>query len=219
MALPLGERALHAGTSRAGVVIAGTQVFGPGDPSPQAVRSPAVPRGVLAAQQPVPAGTSIVRKRLVLPGGSAPLGAVRFTCPAPQRVADLLPVTGPVALRASYARGTVVGASTSATVLLRAPARAAATTMTVSVLCRRPAAGGSIRAADQRSAATPTDRVAVRETLLRERPAGAATGSVRFDQPVRVTRRAGGWARVITDAGRSGWVRASALRPLPERAP
>jgi len=208
-----------AGIAAAGVVIAGTQVFGPGDPAPQAVRSPAVPRGVLAAQQPLPAGTSIVRKRLVLPAGRAPLGAVRFTCPAPLRVADLLRVVGPVPLRTAYARGTVVGASRSATVLLRAPARAGATNVTVSILCRRPAAGGSIRAADQRSAAVPTDRVSVRETLLRALPGGAATGSVRLDQPVRVVRRSGDWSRVVTDAGRSGWVPSAALSPLPERTP
>ena len=91
--------------------------------------------------------------------------------------------------------------------------------MTVGILCRRPAAGGSIRAADQRSSAAPTARVAVREALLRVRPGGAATGSVRLGQPVRVLRRSGGWSRVSTDAGRSGWVRSAALRALPERAP
>jgi len=211
--------AATAGIAAVGVVIAGTQVFGPGDPSPQVVRSPAVPRGVLAARQPIPAGTSIVRRRLVLPAGSTPLGAVRFSCPAPMRVADLLPVGGGVPLRAAYARGTVVGASRSARVLLSAPARPAEATVTVAILRRRPAAGGSIRAADQRSKAAPTARVAVRETLLRVRPGGAATGSVRLDQPVRVLRRSGGWSRVSTDAGRAGWVPSSALRALPERTP
>ena len=211
--------AATAGIAAAGVVIAGTQVFGPGDPSPQAVRSPAVPRGALAAQQPLPAGTSIVRRRLVLPAGSAPLGAVRISCPAPLRVADLLPVVGNVPLRTSYARGTVVGSSRSARVLLSAPARSGATPVTIGILCRRPAAGGSIRAADQRSAAAPTARVAVREALLRVSPGGAAAGSVRLDQPVRVQRRSGAWSRVVTDAGRTGWVRSSALRSLPEPAP
>ena len=211
--------AATAGIAAVGVVIAGTQVFGPGDPSPQSVRSPAVPRGVLAAQQPVPAGTSIVRRQLVLPAGSAPLGGVRITCPAPMRVADLLPVVGSVPLRTAYARGTVVGASRSARVLLRAPARPAQVGVTIGILCRRPAAGGSIRAADQRSSAAPTAQVAVREALLRVHAGGAATGSVRLGQPVRVLRRSGDWSHVSTDAGRSGWVRSSALRTLPERTP
>ncbi len=204
-----------AGVTAAGVVIAGTQVFGPGDPSPVALRTPAVPRGALAAQQPLPAGTSIVQRRLVLPAGAAPIGAVQLSCPSPLRVADLLPASGPVSVRVAYARRTVVGSSHSAQISLTAPARTEATSVTVAILCRRATPAGSIRAADQREPGVPTDRVSVREALLRERPGGAATGSVRLDQPVRLVRRSGDWSRVVTDAGRVGWVPSAVLQKLP----
>ncbi len=204
-----------AGVTAAGVVIAGTQVFGPGDPSPVALRTPAVPRGSLAAQQPLPAGTSIVRRQLVLPAGSASLGTVRIACPQGLRVADLLPATGSLKLRVAYVSRTVVGSSATAEIELTAPPRAAQANATVAILCRRPTSAGSIRAADQRAAANPTDRVIVREALLREQPGGAATGSVRRDQPVRVIDRSGAWSLLITDAARRGWVRSSALRDLP----
>jgi RNA polymerase sigma factor (sigma-70 family) len=202
-----------AGVTAVGVAVIGTQVFGPGDPSPLPVRSPAVPSGQLAVNAPVPAGTAIVRQTLRLPAGTEPRRQAVITCPATMRVADLLPPSG-AKLRVAYAPATVIGQSRVARVVLSGPPLPRATTVTVSVLCRRPTEAGSIRAADQRSARTPTHRVQVREQLLLVRPGGAASGSVRRGQPVAVVRTSGSWSRVVTDSGRRGWLPASVLAPI-----
>ena len=86
--------------------------------------------------------------------------------------------------------------------------------MTVSILCRRPTEAGSIRAADQRTAATPTHRVRVRDELLRVSPDGQARGSVRRGQPVTVVRTSGSWSLVLTDAGTRGWLPSQDLSRL-----
>jgi RNA polymerase sigma factor (sigma-70 family) len=205
--------AVTAGIAVAGVAVIGTQVFGPGDPSPVSVKSPAVPSGRLAAQQPVPAGTSIVRQTLEISAGSGKSWQSVLTCPAGLRVADLLPPTG-AKLRAAYSSSTIVGESRVARIDLTGPALAKPTRVTVSVLCRRPTEAGSIRAADQRSADRPTHRVRVKDELLLVSPGGAASGSVRQGQPVTVVRTSGDWSRVVTDSGRRGWLPARVLAPI-----
>lgn len=197
----------------AGVVVLGTQVFGPGDPAPQAVRSPAVPQGRLAAHAPLPAGTAVVVQRLKIAAGAGARPAALLTCPAGLRVADLLPPRG-AALRVAYTGGTTIGVSRTARVALTGPALTRARTVTVSVLCRRPTGAGSLRAADQRSRVRPTHRVIAGETFLRATPGGAVTGAVRRGQPVAVRRARGTWRQVISDAGARGWVPAGALRAL-----
>ena len=97
---------------------------------------------------------------------------------------------------------------------LTGPALSADTRVTVSVLCRRADRAGSIRAADQRTATTPTHRVSVREQLLLVSPGGEASGSVRRGQPVAVVRTAGVWSQVVTDSGRRGWLPARVLAPI-----
>jgi RNA polymerase sigma factor (sigma-70 family) len=205
--------AATASVAVVGVAVIGTQVFGPGDPSPVSVKSPAVPSGRLAAQQPVPAGTSIVRQTLLIAAGEGEREQAVIACPEGLRVADLLPPTG-AKLRVAYSSSTVVGESRVAHVNLTGPALAQQTKVTVSVLCRRATAAGSIRAADQRSARTPTHRVTAREELLLVRPGGEASGSVRRGQPVTVVRTQGSWSRVVTDSGRAGWLPASVLAPI-----
>jgi hypothetical protein len=54
----------------------------------------------------------------------------------------------------------------------------------------------------------------VRDELLRVRPGGAASGSVREGQPVTVVRTSGEWARVLTDSGRRGWLPKEILAPI-----
>lgn len=206
--------AATAGVAAVGVAVLGTQVFGPGDPSPVSLRSPAVPSGALAARQPVPRGTAIVRQTLLLPAGAGAREQAVITCPAPLRVADLLPPTG-AKLRVAYAPATIVGESRVARIALTGPPLAQDTRVTVAVLCRRPTEAGSIRAADQRSASTPTHTVRARDELLRVRPDGAARGSVRRGQPVAVIRTAGSWSLVVTDAGTRGWLPADALSRRP----
>ena len=204
--------AATAGVAVVGVAVIGTQVFGPGDPSPVSVKSPAVPSGRLAAQQPIPAGTSIVRQTLQISAGSGKREQAVITCPAGLRVADLLPPTG-AKLRVAYASSTVVGQSRVARINLVGPALTQTTRVTVSVLCRQPTPAGSIRAADQRSASTPTHRVGFAsscccqprrrgERLCAPRPAG------------RGRAHSGSWSRVVTDSGRRGWLPTRVLAPI-----
>lgn len=197
--------AATTGVAAVGVAVLGTQVFGPGDPSPVAVRSPAVPSGALALREPVPRATAIVRQTLLIPRGPGAREQAVITCPAPLRVADLLPATD-AQLRVAYAPATIVGESRVARIRLTGPPLERATRVTVSVLCRRATAAGSIRARDQRSASAPTHRVRVREQLLRVRADGEARGSVLRGQPVALVRTAGSWSLVVTDAGTRGWL-------------
>ena len=95
----------------AGAVGVGVQVFGPGEPAPQAANSRALPSGSLAKGATVPGGTAIVRKTVTLAPGRADAPTVTLPCPAGTRVADLIGARG---ASASYARGTVVGVSRSA---------------------------------------------------------------------------------------------------------
>ena len=207
-----------AGTALAtGLVVGALEVFGPGDPAPQSAASLALARGHVAKGAPLPPGTAIIR-RTVRVGAGAGAGAPRATtvtlpCPFGLRVADLLALPG---ASAAYAPGTIPGSSRSARVHVEP--RPGATSTRVSLLCRAPDASGSIVARSSVSAADAaagsTRRVRVDRSELLARPGGAAVGSVRFGQPVVVLGRPtqGGWQRIRTDAGASGWVRASVLR-------
>jgi hypothetical protein len=125
-------------------------------------------------------------------------------------VADLLPARGAGSL--GYAPATVPGASRRATVLVAAPG-ATAREVTVRVLCKRPGANGTLLAPGERAAAASSARAAVcrRRAYLRVSPGGRVSGSVFRSQPVRVTARRAGWARVAADDGGVGWVRRSVL--------
>ncbi len=197
----------------AGVVVGGLEVFRPGDPSPQSAKSLALPRGGVAKGAPLPAGTAVVRRTVRFAAGRPGAATVTLPCPTGLRVADLLSSRG---AGAAYARGTIVGASRSARVLVEP--RPGTATARVSLLCKAPDARGSIVAGTPGGAAAATGKVTLhvrteRAELL-ERPDGAAVGSVRLGQPVRALGRAtgAGWQRIRTDTGATGWVRASVLR-------
>ncbi|MBI5104159.1 MAG: SH3 domain-containing protein [Solirubrobacterales bacterium] len=91
--------------------------------------------------------------------------------------------------------------------------------VTVRVLCRRPDARGSLVAADRAQVASPraggaggaASRVCARRVTLRTGPGGPLIASAFAGQPVTVLERRGGWARVKTDLGHAGWLRAAAL--------
>ena len=124
------------------------------------------------------------------------------------RVADLIGARG---ASASYARGTVVGVSRSASVLVQPRPDSKVTSAVVTVLCKRPDASGSIVAgrSQGRAASGVALHVKVTRAELFERPGGAAVGSVRLGQPVRTSgERRDGWRKVTTDTGETGWVRA-----------
>jgi hypothetical protein len=132
---------------------------------------------------------------------------VTLPCPAGTRVADLIGARG---ASASYARGTVVGASHSATVLVQPRPGSQATSAVVTVLCKRPDRTGSIVAGQPqaRAASGVTLHVKVRRAELFQHPGGAAVGSVRLGQPVRTSGDPRhGWRKVTTDTGETGWVR------------
>jgi RNA polymerase sigma factor (sigma-70 family) len=194
----------------AGAVGVGVEVFGPGEPAPQSATSRALPAGGLAKGGKLPAGTAIVRRTLTLPPGGA-TATVRLPCPAGTRVADLIGARG---ASVAYTRGTVVGVSRSATVLVQPRPGANAAHAVVTVLCKRPDASGSIVAGrpQGRAASGATLHVKVTRAELLRRPRGAAVGSVRLGQPVRAQGRArDGWRKVRTDTGETGWVPAAAV--------
>ena len=200
----------------AGAVGIGVEVFHRGDPAPQAAVSRALPEGRLAAGQPLPAGTAIVRRTVAVPAGAAGRAmTVALDCPAPLRVADLIASAGTTA---TYAPGTIVGASTRAQVLVEP--RPGAKVARITMLCKAPDATGSIVAGKAGAAAASGAllRVRVRSAELLAAPGGAAVGSVRLGQPVRALARTGaarpGWKRIRTDTGESGWVRERVLRPV-----
>ena len=206
-----GAMVKSAATAAAGVAITagavgvGVQVFGPGEPAPQSATSRALPAGELAKGKQVPAGTAMVRRTVALGRAGAP--TVTLPCPAGTRVADLIGARG---ASASYARGTVVGVSHSATVLVQPRPGSQATSAVVTVLCKRPDRTGSIVAGrpQGRAASGVTLHVKVRRAELFQRPGGAAVGSVRLGQPVRTSGDPrDGWRKVTTDTGETGWVR------------
>ena len=192
----------------AGAVGVGVQVFQPGDPAPQAAKSRALPQGSLAKGGALPKGTAIVRKTVPLAGGGS---TVVLPCPTGMRVADLIGARG---ASASYAPGTVVGASARARVVVEPRAGGSAASAQVTLLCKAPDRSGSIVAGKpggQAASGTPL-KVRVTRAELLERPGGAAVGSVRLDQPVRATGRArDGWREITTDTGETGWVRSGVV--------
>ena len=153
----------------------------------------------------MPRDTAIVRRTVPRSAGAA---TVALDCPPGLRVADLIGARG---ASASYARGTVVGVSRSARVIVEPRPGATAPRAVVTLLCKRPDASGSIVAGRPRGrvASAATLHVRVTRAELFERPGGAAVGSVRLGQPVRASGGVrGGWRRITTDTGEAGWVRA-----------
>jgi RNA polymerase sigma factor (sigma-70 family) len=200
----------------AGAFAVGTTVFGPGDRSPSNVSSPAVSQRHLAAGERIPSGTAIVRHVLDLPAGPGRRDTIELSCPTGMRVADLLPPRG-ARLAVSYAPGTIVGSSRRARIVFEPASLQRRTRVVLEMLCKQPARSGSVVATDQRPAGRPTHTVRADEALLYAAPGGAAIGSVRRDQPVRVTASDGDWRRIVTDLGQRGWVRASVLAPVSAR--
>jgi hypothetical protein len=212
-----GAMVKSAATAAAGVAVTagavgiGVQVFGPGEPAPQAASSRALPSGTLAKGGAVPSGTAIVRRTVELAAGRSGAATVTLPCPPGLRVADLIGARG---ASASYAPGTVVGASRSARVIVAPRPGAAAAAAVVTVLCKRPDASGSIVAGTPqgRAASGSTLHVKVTRAELFQRPGGAAVGSVRRGQPVRASGDSrDGWRKVTTDTGETGWVRANVV--------
>lgn len=157
----LGLKLSGAGVSKGGalttasvVAVAGVasmvgaqEVFGPGDPAPVALSSPALPAHGIDKGVALPRGTSVVRRKVVIPAGTQRVPrTVRLTCPAGLAVADLLPPSG-ARLNVSYAPGTIMGVADTAAVrlALSGPAPTHDRKATVSILCKRPDATGSLR--------------------------------------------------------------------------
>ena len=198
-----------------GALGVGIEVFGPGDPAPQAVSSPALVQRVEAGGE-LPRGTAIVRGTVKLPGGTTNHPVVEIPCPPGLKVADLLKTEG-VKLSTEYAPGTVVGASSTARVRFQRRALDEPAEARVSILCKVPDERGSVVAQEPgRARAAGRDevvRVKVPHEYLYTSPDGPVRGSVRLGQPLRlVGSERDGWQRVVTDQDVRGWVPASALR-------
>jgi hypothetical protein len=210
----------------AGVVLVGglgfgTHVFSGGDPAPLEIRSGALPGGVVASGAPLPRGTAVVLRKVVLPASTTRHPSLAVSCPAGLHIADLLPPLG-TRLSVTYAPSNVVGVSRRATVVFERAALARRATVTVGALCKAPDARGSIvasagTAARAAGAAVTTTapghwaHVRAAGGYLRSRPGGTLRGSVRERQPVWVLGSAHGWSSVVADTGERGWVATSQL--------
>jgi RNA polymerase sigma factor (sigma-70 family) len=215
-----------AATSKAGATVAvtavaagavglGVEVFGPGEPSPQNLRSVVLAGGTVAAGERLPAGTAVVRRTVRLRAGAADHAAVTLPCPRGLRVADLLPSSG-APISVTYTADTVPGVSTRATLAFERRALSRPSDVRLAVLCKRADASGSLlpggRTPLTRGPTSSTVQVGVRSSYLRVSPGGGVRGSVRLGQPVRlVGAPRGGWQQVVTDAGETGWLPVSAL--------
>ncbi|HEV2812507.1 MAG TPA: sigma-70 family RNA polymerase sigma factor [Solirubrobacteraceae bacterium] len=190
------------------VAIGGTVVFAPGDPSPVDVRSRALPDRVVRAGEPLPKGTAIVATRVDVASGSR---SATLACPPGLVVADLLPPGGG-RVDLGYAPSTVPGRSSVARVRIRSRGTQQAG---LAVLCRRPVRGSIVPRTGAGAATTATAAVCTRTVQLRKRPGGRIEASGRMGQPVTVLRRAGGWTRLRTDLGQTGWVPRAAVCSRP----
>ena len=212
-----GKVAVGAATATVAVGAAGLALptLGPGDPAPSTISSPALPGGHVGRGAPLPAGTAIVRRMVVLRAGAGAgvPSAVVLRCPSGLRVADLL-APSDAQLSATYGPRVVVGASRSARVVLEHAAVTHDTRASVGVLCKRPSRGGSIVASGSAGSATTvapsTTRIRTAGFLYVKPSRGSVVGTVRREQPVTIVGRAQdrSWLRVVTDTGQRGWVAA-----------
>jgi hypothetical protein len=201
-----------AALSAAAAAVGGTLVIGAGQPSPTTIRSPVLPGGVVTKGAPLPPHTAVVVRSVDLSRGSA---TVRLTCPADHRVADLLP-PGAAGITAGYVAATHPGLSRVATIALSGRSTRE---VGVAVLCRVPGPDGALTPAlsraQPRTSSTATLRpppvACVDRDYLRASPGADVTGSIGSGEPVRVLARRGGWRRVATEFGATGWVPARDL--------
>jgi RNA polymerase sigma factor (sigma-70 family) len=176
-------------------------VFHAGEPTPIALTGVALPGGRLAKGAPLPARTALVTQRVTLPAAAATL-----SCPAPMRVAGLVPVPG-LTRSHGFDAATVVGASSSARIVFAAGGPAQ--TVEIAIFCRVPDAHGSVRAAPASSAGALVVHPCRRRAALSAARGGRLSGTVTSREPLAVLAASRGWLRVRTDAGRRGWIRAT----------
>ena len=177
------------------------RVFRAGDPAPIALTGVALPGGSLPKGAPLPPRTALVTQRVTLPAAGATL-----SCPAPMRVAGLVPVPG-LTRSHGFDAGTVVGSSTSARVVFAAGGPTQ--TVEIAILCRVPDARGSVRAASATTAGKLVVHPCRRRAALSASRGGRLAGTVTSREPLAVLAGRRGWLRVQTDAGRRGWIRAT----------
>ena len=193
------------GVAAAAALVAGgaTQVFGPGAPSPVSARSDVA---TLVRGAPVPAGTAVVTRRVVVPAAGE-TARLTLSCPEGTVAAELLPSRPS---RLSHGMTTVPGTARSATVVLAGDD--AVRRATVRVLCKRPGPAGSLLADPLPFTARAAARTTCApRTYLRARPGGAVSASTFQGQPLVVLRADGGWRRVRADSGETGWLPAQSL--------
>jgi RNA polymerase sigma factor (sigma-70 family) len=176
-------------------------VFRAGDPAPMALTGVALPGGRLAKGAPLPARTALVTQSVKLPTASATL-----SCPAPMRVAGLVPVPG-FTRSHGFDPHTVVGASSSARIVFAdgGPTQ----TVDVAIFCRVPDAQGSVRAAPASAGSALVVHPCRWRAALSAERGGRLSGTVTSREPLAVLAGSHGWLRVKTDAGRRGWIRAT----------
>ncbi|HEX5926001.1 MAG TPA: sigma-70 family RNA polymerase sigma factor [Baekduia sp.] len=197
-----------AAVGAAAVVAAGgayelqAHVFRAGDPAPMALTGVALPGGRLAKGAPLPARTALVTQRVSLPAASS----ATLSCPAPMRVAGLVPVPG-FSRSHGFDLQTVVGASSSARIVFAAGGPAEK--VEIAIFCRVPDAHGSVRAAPASAGGALVVHPCRRRAALSAERGGRLSGTVTSREPLAVLAGSHGWLRVRTDAGRRGWIRAT----------
>jgi RNA polymerase sigma factor (sigma-70 family) len=219
-----------------GIVVLGSDVHSPGDPSPFRLIAIRDSQGrVVTRGNPIPEGFTVVTARVRLPAGPStmpkdprgPFPTVTLPCPKGMKVAGMQLPAGeiPYIRVLGFTKDSIPGWSTSARMQIAHPGLTRPLSFTVGIDCRRPDANGSI-AADKRKLRRALRRGEHRlghvcttryGVLLRRTPGGEPQDYISRGAPVAIQRRnaAGTWASVVSDGILSigGWMKTSDLCP------
>ena len=219
-----------------GIVVLTSDVHEAGDPAPFRLMALRDSQGrVVTRGKPIPEGFTVVTARIRLPAGPStlpkdprgPFPTVTLPCPEGMKLGSLQLPMGELPLRAlGYAKGSIPGYSTSATIKIGHRGLERALEFTIGIDCRRPDRYGSISPDNRRFAAalergerrlgrvcTASDGI-----HLRGAPGGRTQDYISRGAPLAIQRRSrsGTWTLVVPDGPareRTGWMRTAELCP------